>query len=541
VRYEAGNPSLLLNIWGMKNVTDTTSPTTEDYQEQITKLEQQNAELMAKLSWYEEQFRLSQQKRFGASSEQTHPDQMSLFNEAEAESDPTLEEPTVETITYRRKKQKGQREAMLANLPVETIEYRLSEEEQSCSCCGHAMHEMSTETRQELKMIPAQMKVVKHVRYVYSCRQCDQQEENTPVVTAKMPKPVYPGSLASPSIMAYIMSQKYVESMPLYRQEQQFARLDIQLSRQTMANWMIHSAQTWLKPLYQLMHQHLCAQEVLHADETTLQVLREPGRAAQTTSYMWLFRTGYEGPPNILYEYRPTRGGEHPRNFLAGFKGYLHVDGYPGYHKVKDVTLVGCWSHARRGFTDVLKALPSSNQNTPSVAQEGLDFCNRLFVVERKIKNASTEERYNVRVKESRPILDAFSAWLRYQKPRVLPKSGLGKAINYCQNQWFKLEAFMLDGRRLELDNNRSERSIKPFVIGRKNFMFSNTPRGAESSAIIYSIIETAKENGLHPFKYLMYLFEQLPQLDEIKDLEALDPFLPWATTLPRDCHINNK
>lgn len=530
----------MLNILGMKNATDTPSPTIEDYQAQITNLEQQVNELAQKLTWYEEQFRLSQQKRFGASSEQTPPDQLSLFNEAEAEADPAQEEPTVETITYRRKKQKGQREAMLANLPVETIEYRLSEEKQSCSCCGHVMHEMSTETRQELKIIPAQVKVVKHVRYVYACRQCEQQEENTLVVTAPMPRPVYPGSLASPSIMAYIMSQKYVESMPLYRQEQQFARFDVQLSRQTMANWMIHGAQTWLKPLYQRMHQHLCTQEVLCADETTLQVLREPGRAAQTTSYMWLYRTGREGPPIILYEYRPTRGGEHPRNFLDGFKGYLHVDGYPGYHKIKDVTLVGCWSHARRGFTDVLKALPASKQNTPLVAQEGLDFCNRLFAVERKIKEATTEERYNVRLKESRPILDAFSAWLRYQKPRVLPKSGLGKAINYCQNQWSKLETFMLDGR-LEIDNNRSERSIKPFIIGRKNFIFSNTPRGAESSAIIYSIIETAKENGLHPFKYLIYLFEQIPQINDLNHVETVDSFLPWSDTLPTDCHVNKK
>ncbi|WP_149029976.1 IS66 family transposase zinc-finger binding domain-containing protein, partial [Effusibacillus lacus] len=211
----------------MKTIANTNPSTIEELQQQNAKLEQQVAELTAKLTWYEEQFRLSQQKKFGTSSERTNSDQLHLFNEAEAEANPTVEEPTVETITYRRKKQRGQREAMVESLPVEMIEYRLTKEEQICSCCGGALHEMSTETRQELKIIPAEVKVVKHVRYVYACRHCEREEIHTPVVTAPMPQPVYPGSLASPSIMAYIMSQKYVESLPLYRQEQQFARLGV--------------------------------------------------------------------------------------------------------------------------------------------------------------------------------------------------------------------------------------------------------------------------------------------------------------------------
>lgn len=210
-----------------------------------------------------------------------------MFNEAESEADPAVPEPTVETITYKRKKQRGQREAMVEHLPVETIMYRLAEEEQICSCCGGALHEMSTEMRQELKITPAEVKVVKHVRYVYACRRCEREEIRTPVVTAPMPNPVYPGSLASPSILAYTMGQKYVEGLPLYRQEQQFMRLGIALSRQTLANWMIHGAQRWLSLLYHRLHEHLLAQDILHADETTLQVLREPGRPADTTSYLW--------------------------------------------------------------------------------------------------------------------------------------------------------------------------------------------------------------------------------------------------------------
>ncbi|QGQ97671.1 IS66 family transposase [Paenibacillus psychroresistens] len=524
----------------METTTDTSHPTIEELQQQNIKLAKQNAELSAKLAWFEEQFRLSQKKQFGASSERTHPDQLDLFNEAESDANPAAEEPTLESVTYSRKKQSGQREAMVENLPVETIEYRLSEEEQTCSCCGGNLHEMSTETRQELKLIPAEIKLVKHVRFVYACRRCEVEATTTPVVTAPMPRPVYPGSLVSSSMMAYIMSQKYVESMPLYRQEQQFARLGVALSRQTLANWMIHGTDTWLRLLVERMHEHLLQKDILHADETTLQVLREPGRSAESQSYLWLYRTGREGPPIIIYEYQPTRAGEHPRKFLTGFKGYLHVDGYSGYHKIMNVTLVGCWAHARRKFDEALQALPDPKRSTPVTASEGLDFCNRLFAIEREIKDSTPEERTTIRMARSRPILDAFSAWLRTQRSRVLPKSKLGEAIIYCQNQWEKLETFMNDGR-LEIDNNRSERSIKPFVIGRKNWMFSNTPRGAKASAMIYSMIETAKENGLNPMIYLTYLFEKLPNLEDPKDTKALDMLLPWSQSLPLTCRVFNK
>lgn len=426
--------------------------------------------LAAELSRLEEQFRLAQKKRFGASSERTHPDQLELelFNEIEAEADPPKEEPTVETITYQRKKKvRGGRVENLEHLPVETVEYRLTEAEQVCSCCGGGLHEMSTEIRQELKYIPAEVKVVKHVRYVYACRRCELEATETPIVTAPMPKPVQPGSLASPSILAHIMSQKYVESMPLYRQEQQFARFGVLLSRQTMANWMMAAADQWLVRLYDRMHECLLQRDILHADETTLQVLREPGRTAETKSYLWLYRTGRIGPAMILYDYKETRAGEHARNFLTGFKGYLHTDGYPGYHKVDGVTLVGCWSHARRKFDEALKALPPKATETATVTtKEGLEFCNRLFAIERELKDATPEERYEARLKNSQPVLDAFLAWIHKQNGRALPKSKLGEAIGYCLNQWEKLTAFMQDGR-LELDNNRSERSIKPFVIGR--------------------------------------------------------------------------
>lgn len=226
--------------------------------------------------------------------------------------------------------------------------------------------------------------------------------------------------------------------------------------------------------------------------------------------------------------------------FLAGFSGYLHVDGYQSYNKVAGVTLIGCWAHARRKFADSLKALPASASSAGTAAQEGLDFCNRLYAIEREAKALSPKERYTFRMEHSRPILDAFSSWLQKQQLRVLPQSLTGKAVTYCLNQWEKLGGYLLDGR-LEIDNNRSERSIKPFVIGRKNWMFANTPHGARASAIIYSLVETAKENNLNPFIYLTYLFETLPQLPDLKDAGALDRLVPWSKTLPMICRVFTK
>lgn len=501
-------------------------------EEKIALQDQKIAELTAKLVWFEEQFRLSQQRHFGRSSEKVDPNQLTIFNEAEVEAGPTPE-PTMEQITYARKK-RITREEKLENLPEEIIEYRL--EDTTCACCGGELHEMSKEIHQNIKIVPPQVVAVKHIRSVYVCRKCEQEGEKSTIVAAPMPKSVLPGSLASPTSMAYIMSQKYVEGMPLYRQEKYLARFGVDISRQTMANWMVKGAELWLSPLYGRMHEHLLRQEILHADETTVQVLKEPGRAPESTSYMWLYRTGREGPPMVLFDYQTTRASKHAVRFLAGFKGHLHVDGYAGYHAIPDVTLAGCWSHARRGFTDSLKALPSDQKDADVPAKEGFNFCNQLFSIEKKLVDMTPTERHTIRIEQSCPVLEAFSAWLRYQTPRVLPKSSLGKAIAYCKNQWSKLIVFLEDGR-LEIDNNRAERSIKPFVIGRKGWMFSNTPRGATASAMIYSIVESAKENGLNPYAYLVYLFEQMPNL-EITDKDVLDSLMPWSPTIPDNCRV---
>ena len=259
-----------------------------------------------------------------------------------------------------------------------------------------------------------------------------------------------------------------------------------------------------------------------------MQVLNEEGRAAQSTSYMWLYRSGRDGPPIVLFEYQPTRAAEHPRRFLQGFSGYLHVDGYVGYEGLPGITLAGCWSHARRKFVEAVNVLPAPTRKAGGTpAHAGLAFCDALFKIERDLHDATAEERFAGRLVRSRAVLDKLRVWLDEMEAKVLPKSLLGTAVTYCRNQWSKLNTFLLDGR-LEIDNNRSERAIKPFVIGRKNWLFANTTRGANSSAVIYSLVETAKENGLNPFPYLTYLFEQLPNIN-LKDPEALDLLLPWA------------
>lgn len=302
----------------MKKTANTSKPI-EYYIGRTEKLEMEKEELEAKLKWYEEQFRLSQQHKFGASSEKTHPDQLSLFSEAEDTADVEVPEPTVETITYKRKKKRGGRDLKLENLPTETIEYRLSAEEQVCSCCANSLHEMSTQVRRELEIIPAQVKVKSHVRYIYSCRHCEKNEIETPIITAKMPASVFPGSLASPSAMAHTMAEKYVEGMPLYRQEKHLARFGVDIPRQTLSNWCLHGADSWLRFIYNEMQTELLKLDIIHADETTLQVLSESDRPATSKSYMWLYRSGRESEPIILYNYQQTRASKHPRRFLQDY------------------------------------------------------------------------------------------------------------------------------------------------------------------------------------------------------------------------------
>lgn len=536
----------------MKKITNT-QPNQTEYnrlieenqalQEINQKQQAQIGELEAKINFLIEQMKLAKHKRFGSSSEKNQcSGQMILeccFNEAEKEAEQPFVEPTVEEIKgYKRRKQKGHKEAKLANLPVEIIEHYLPEEEMFCEQCGGQRHVMGKETYKQIDIIPAQVKVIEHVTYTYACRICEREADTVTIVKAKAPEPVIKGSIASPSAVAYIMVQKYVNAMPLYRQEKDFANIGIDLSRQTMANWVIRCAMDWLEPVYNALHQTLKGREVLHADETVLQVLKEPNKKPQSNSYMWLFRTsGCDvDAPIILYEYQPDRKGIRPKEFLKDFVGYLHTDGYAGYHNLPEtIIVVGCFAHARRYFDDALKTIPVKNR-IGSLALIGKNYCDQLFSLERELSEYSDEERYNKRLEMAVPILDAFLEWLK--TCNALPQSLIGKAVKYTLGQWQYLKNYLLDGR-LELSNNRAERSIKPFVIGRKNFLFSDTPNGAKASAIIYSLVETAKENGLNPMAYLIYIMKELPNIEPKDLLVTIEKFLPW--NVPDSCKTNPK
>ena len=505
-----------------------------------TDLKIENRRLNMENRLLREQLLLMKRKQFGSSSEKTAVLQIELgFNEAEAVADGAGEVVEPKTITYVRKpKSDGHREEVLANIPTEIVEHRLPEDQQICSCCGGALHEMSSDVRHEIQIIPVQVKAIKHITFIYGCRSCEKNEITVPIVKAPSPKPLIKGSLASASAVAYVMSQKYVEAMPLYRQEKHFERLGIELPRANLSNWVLKGGEL-LEPIYNRMHEMLLEHDILCADETSVQVIREDGRAAQTKSFMWLYRSGRYGPPIVLYEYQQTRGGEHPKRFLDGFAGHLHADGYAGYNDVKNATLVGCWAHSRRKFCDALAILPKESQSDPkALANVALKYISDLYKIEKELKDASPEHRKEVRNAHSNKILDDFKCWLDRESMLALPKTLIGRAIIYCRNQWPKLIEFLADGR-LEIDNNRAERSIKPFVIGRKNWLFSNTPRGAKTSAIIYSIVETAKENGLNPFAYLNFVFERIRNIDSSANND-IDSLLPWSENVQANLKINH-
>lgn len=525
----------------MKTITTPSNSTTEhrDPQKRIEELEKQNQELKVLVDWYKEQFRLKQHQKFGASSEKYIDGQIELplFNEAEITASPSTTEPELVTdSTEDKKTERKERKTQSNHLPIETVTYTLSEKEQVCSCCGNELHVMKKEIRRELIVIPAEVKVLQHERDVFACRACEKGNINTPIVPAPMPNPVFQKSMASPSSVAHVLVQKYMVGTPLYRQEQQFEQLGVSLSRQTMSNWILSVSDEWITPLINQMKETLLKQSVLHADETTVQVLNEKDRAPTSDSYMWLYRTGRVGPKCVLFDYQATRASKHPKRFLNGFKGKLHADGYKGYDGLADITISGCWAHARRKFDQAHKSAPSSKGGLLTLAEQALQKIGAIYKIEKEIASLNFEERLKIRQDQSLPLVKAYFEWLKTIKPKVLPKSKLGEAIQYSLNQQKKLEVPFYDGK-LDIDNNRAERSIKPFVIGRKNWLFSNSSKGAKASASIYSLIETAKENNLHIFHYLVHLFETLPNIN-IDDPGELEKLVPWSEELPERCYL---
>ena len=502
-------------------------------------LKERIAELEQQVGLLTEAIRLARQKRFGASSEHSSEEAMEqlslLFNEAEVYADQTAKEDdsSVAVAAHKRhKKHEYTLDELPENVPVEVVEHRLPEEALVCPNCGDTMTEIGKEVRRRLELVPAKAVVVEDWYYTYACRNCEKKNTETAVAKAAREPNFIPGSFAAPEAAAHLMVQKFVMGSPLYRQEQELKRQGISLSRQTMSNWLLWSAEHLLQPVYDRLHEELLKREVLHADETTLQVLHEPGKTAQSNSYMWLYRTsGDTGRPIVLFDYQPGRGACHPKTFLSGFKGYLHTDGYGVYHKLPEITVVGCWAHARRKFDEAMKSLPKGKARNSSAAQ-GLAYCNLLFKIEEGLAGLSPKERHDQRLKQAKPVLDALSAWANTRT--AAPKSALGKALSYLKDQWLYLLNYLKDGR-LELSNNRAERSIKPFVIDRKNFLFANTPSGAKSSAVIFSLIQTAAENGLDPYRYLTWLLSSAAEMDLAQSQNAR-LLLPWNA--PAVCKV---
>lgn len=458
--------------------------------------------------------------------------QQSLFDLLDEHPEPVKLEPEKEeTITVpAHSRKKSGRKPLPDSLPREEVIHDIPEEEKVCAC-GCQLTRIGEETSEQLHVERPKFKVIVNVRPKYACKQCEgTADENSPAVKiAPVPPQIIPKSFATAALLAYIIIAKFIDALPLYRQENQFSRLGIDLSRATMANWMIRVADR-CQPLMPLLRQEIRSGPLINADETTLQVMNEPGRKNTTKSYTWIFRGGTEENPAVIFEYHPTRAGKVARDFLEGYKGYVQSDGFSGYNaldEIDGITLCGCWAHARRKFVDVVKADKASKKSGQMrVADIALGHIKQLYAIEKEAKGLTVEERFQLRQEKAKPVLDNLGLWLRETYPKTPPKGELGKAIYYSLQQWQRLNVYLEDGR-LRPDNNLAENAIRPFVIGRKNWLFSGSPEGAHASATLYSLVETAKLNKLEPYKYMRYLLEKIPVAND----ENVKELLPTRVT----------
>jgi transposase len=481
----------------------------------------QNAEIVS----LQEQLRLFALRQYQKKSERfIDPNQPSLFNEVEAEAskEPESKSSAADSeieIKSHKRKARGKRIKLSDDLPKVRIEHDLSAEDKICPQHNIEMERIGEEISEQLDVIPATIQVLQNVRFKYACSCCDE----SPIKISSLPPQPIPKSNASPGLLAYIATSKYEDHLPLYRQEKIFSRFGADIDRATMARWMIKISEL-CQPLLNLMLEDLLSGDILHCDETSLQVLKEPGRLAENKSYMWVLARGEPAKPLVLYNYSPTRAAYVLDGLLADYRGYLNTDGYSSYEsfasKRPQVKLVGCMAHARRKFWEAEKVGKKAGGSN-LIATEGLSFIGQLYKIERDIKDISPEEKYSARQEKSKIILEKFRSWLD-QKMDEVPGSVLtGQAISYTNSEWEKLNRYLEDGR-LHIDNNFCENKIRPFCVGRKNWMFSDTPKGAHASAAIYSLIETAKANDIDPFDYLSLIFAELPKATTLADYEKL-------------------
>ncbi len=479
----------------------------------------QNQQLKARVLTLQEQLNLALARRYAASSEKISPDQIRLFNEAEVggESD-SIENEITDTVTIgEHTRKKTGRKPLPETLPRLEVIHTLAEHERICPHDGEILVEMGKITSEQLDIMPAKIQVIRHIRTQYAC-DCGQC-----IKTAPLPAQPIPKSLASPGLLAHITVSKYVDALPLYRQETILRRIGVDIPRATLANWMIQAG-ILIQPVINLLRDQLLSYDIIQMDETTVQVLKEPGKTAQSKSYLWLQRGGPPEQPVIVYDYDPGRGSGVPKRLLEGFTGYLQTDGYDGYNAVvlqNDLIHVGCMAHARRKFSEACKAQGKNKKR--GKAHRGLALIQKLYRVEKQARTHTPEERHTLRRQQAQSILQELRNWLDNTLPQVPPTTAIGKALHYLNNEWDKLVCYLDDGR-LEIDNNAAENAIRPFVVGRKNWLFSHSVKGVKASANLYSLIETAKANGLEPYVYLWVLFTELPKVRTVEDVEALLP-----------------
>ena len=454
--------------------------------------------------------------------------QLSLFDTPEKSEEKSNPEPSQNPekeicVSGHSRKKKRTLEELCATLPVEERIVDLPDNEKvnpnghALTCIGHEY------IRTELVLERAKAKVVKHYRKVYADRQLEQETGYSEVFKPVMPAPLLAHSYASASVVTDVLMKKYVDAMPLYRQEQMWKRMGVELKRGTMANWVIQVADLYLRPFWKRIRSELLTQSTIHADETVIQVLKEKGKPATSESRMWVYSSAKRADIQLrCFEYRESRSGKWAKTFLEGFSGVLITDGYSGYNKIQEAERAGCWAHMRRKW---LEAMPEGADAKTCKAAEGYEFCNRLFELERQFEGRTAEERLIQRKEKSGPILEAYWTWLN-TIPR--PTGKLKDAVTYAQNQKAHLSAFLEHGE-IEISNNQVENAIRPFVVGRKGWLFADTPQGAEASAIIYSLMETAKANSLRLDDYLLHLLSVFPErVARRKDFE-MDDLLPWS------------
>ena len=469
--------------------------------------------LEMKLAKLEAEQRLARAERFGASSERNdHQDR--LFDEAEQVVEQQVDTAEVIEVSAHVKR-RPKRKPLPADLPRQVIEH--APERTHCEC-GCELERIGTKTSEQLDVIPAQMFVIEHRRGTYKCPRCEDAKPET----APLPAQPIPKSIASPGLLAHVGVSKYADGLPLYRQSAMFDRMGIDLSRQTMAGHMVAAGEL-IEPLIERMGQRLREYDIVQMDETRVQVLKEPNRPAKAQSWMWVMRGGPPRERINIFHYDQSRSSSVPIALLGDYEGYLQTDGYGAYGAITSkpaITGLGCWTHARRGFFKARKAMPKGKVGRPDQA---LAFIGRLYLLERQWRLLSPAQRTECRQSEARPILDDFAKWLAKQD--VNPESLIGKAVRYARKEWPRLLVYLQDGR-LSIDNNDVENAIRPFAIGRKAWLFSNTPTGATASANLYTLVESAKANSVNPYAYLKYVFTRLPNASTDDDLDAL---MPWG------------